>query len=315
MTSRIDDLAHLRLGELLEHDDVIQTVQELRTELLLQFGADLILHALVARLGVGTQVEAGVGGLGDVSRTEVGGQDDDGVLEVHLASLAIGQVAVIKHLQQRVEDVRMGLFDLVEQHHGERLAAHLFGKFAALLVADVSRRRTKQTRSRVLLGELGHVHANQRVLIVEQELGERLGQLGLADAGGASEDERTGRTLRILQTDTSTTDGAGQRGNRLVLADDALVQFAFHGMSFLDSAWVSLNTGMPVVWEITSAMTSSSTTILTSDSPSRQEDSFCLRSASSFSCLSRSSAAFSKSWSLMASSLSAASLAIFCRVP
>ena len=34
-------------------------------------------------------------------------------------------------------------------------------------------------------------------------------------------------------------------------------------MSFLDSAWVSLNTGMPVVWEITSAMTSSSTTIFT----------------------------------------------------
>ena len=31
--------------------------------------------------------------------------------------------------------------------------------------------------------------------------------------------------------------------------------------SFLDSAWVSLNTGMPVVEEITSAITSSSTTI------------------------------------------------------
>ena len=82
-------------------------------------------------------------------------------------------------------------------------------------------------------------------------------------------------------------------------------------MSFLDSAWVSLNTGMPVVWEITSAMTSSSTTIFTSDSPSRHEDSFCLRSASSFSCLSRSSAAFSKSWSLMDWSFSSASLAIF----
>lgn len=43
----------------------------------------------------------------------------------------------------------------------------------------------------------------------------------------------------------------------------------------MDSAWVSLNTGMPVVWEITSAI-SSSTTIFTSDSPSRHEDSFLL---------------------------------------
>ena len=82
-------------------------------------------------------------------------------------------------------------------------------------------------------------------------------------------------------------------------------------MSFLDSAWVSLNTGMPVVFEITSAITSSSTTILTSEPPSRHEASLLLRSASSFSWLSRSSAAFSKSWPLMASSFSPASLAIF----
>ena len=119
-------------------------------------------------------------------------------------------MAVIEHLQQRVEDVRMSLFDLVEQHHGERLAAHLFGELAAFLVADVSRRRTEESRSRVLLGELGHIHANQRVLIVEQEFGERLGQLGLADAGGAGEDERTGRALRVLQTHASTADRAGQ---------------------------------------------------------------------------------------------------------
>ena len=51
---QIHDLAHLRLGELLEDDDVVQTVQELRAELLLQFGADLVLHALVAGLVVGT---------------------------------------------------------------------------------------------------------------------------------------------------------------------------------------------------------------------------------------------------------------------
>ena len=81
--------------------------------------------------------------------------------------------------------------------------------------------------------------------------------------------------------------------------------------SFFDSAWVSLNTGMPVVEEITWAITSSFTTISTSDSPSRQEDSFSLRSASSFSWLSRSSAAFSKSWSLMALSFSAATFATF----
>ena len=65
----VDNLTHLRLGELTEHDDVVKTVQELGTELLLEFGADLILHALVAGLRVRAKVEAGVGGLGDVART------------------------------------------------------------------------------------------------------------------------------------------------------------------------------------------------------------------------------------------------------
>ncbi|VUX33552.1 Uncharacterised protein [Bifidobacterium pseudocatenulatum] len=142
-------------------------------------------------------------------------------------------MTIIQHLQQRVEDIRMGLFDLIEQHHGERLATHFLGEFAALFVADVSRRSTKQARSRILLGEFGHVDTNQRVLVVEQEFGERLGQLGLANTGGAGEDERTGRTLRILQANTCAADGTAQCGHGLILADDALVQLAFHGHELL----------------------------------------------------------------------------------
>ena len=146
----IDDLAHLRFGELAEHDDVIQTVEELGAELLLELARHLVLHALIARFGVAPHREACIGGLRDVTRAEIGRQNDDGVLEVHFAPLAIGQVAVIQHLQQCVEDVGMGLFDLIEQHDGERLAAHLLGELTTLLITDISRRGSEQTRSRVL---------------------------------------------------------------------------------------------------------------------------------------------------------------------
>ena len=203
----VDDLAHFRLGQLLEHDDVVQTVEELRAELLLEFRGHLFLHALVARLAVRAQAETGVCGLGDVSCAEVGGQDDDGVLEVHLAPLTVGQMAVVEHLQQRVEDVGVGFFDFVEQHHGERLATHLFGEFAAFLVADVSRGRSKQARCRVLFGEFRHVNADQRVFVVEQEFGERLGELGLTHTGRTGEDERARRALRVFQADARTADG------------------------------------------------------------------------------------------------------------
>ena len=51
----------------------------------------------------------------------------------------VGEPPVVEDLQQDVEDVGVGLFDLVEEHHGVGLAAHGLGELAALLVADVSR--------------------------------------------------------------------------------------------------------------------------------------------------------------------------------
>ena len=88
----------------------------------------------------------------------------------------------------------------------ERLAAHGLGELAALLVADVAGRRADEAADRVLLHVLGHVERDQRVLVAEQELGERLGQLGLADAGGPEEDERAARALRVLEAGPGAAD-------------------------------------------------------------------------------------------------------------
>ena len=142
---------------------------------------------------------------------DVGGHDDDRVAEVDLAALGVGQVAVLQDLQQDVEDLRVRLLDLVEQDHGVGLAADRLGQLAALFVADVAGRRADQRRHVVPLHELGHVDLDQRVLGAEHELGQRLGQLGLADAGGAEEDERADRPLGILQPGARAADGLGDR--------------------------------------------------------------------------------------------------------
>src|SRR3546814_2554894 len=76
----------------------------------------------------------------------------------------------------------MRLLDLVEQDHAVRAPAHGFGEVAALLVADVARGRADLAADRVHLHELAHVDAHHRVRAVEQELGQRLAQLGLAHA-------------------------------------------------------------------------------------------------------------------------------------
>src|SRR5690606_18566096 len=109
-----------------------------------------------------------------------------------------------------------------------RLAAHLLGELAALLEPDEPGRGSEQARDGVLLAELAHVERDQGALVVEEELRQRLGQLGLSDAGGAREDERAAGALRVLQAGTLATDRAGERRDGLLLPDDALVQRLLH---------------------------------------------------------------------------------------
>ena len=93
----------------------------------------------------------------------VRGHDQHGVLEADGAALAVGQAAVVHHLQQRVEDVGVRLLDLVEQHDRVGPAPHRLGQLTALLVADVAGRRADQAADRVLLHVLGHVDPDHRL--------------------------------------------------------------------------------------------------------------------------------------------------------
>ena len=61
----------------------------------------------------------------------------------------------------------------------------------------------------MLLHVLGHVEGDQGFVVAEQEVAERLGQLGLADAGWAEEDERPAGALGILEAGPGPTDALG----------------------------------------------------------------------------------------------------------
>src|SRR5271166_1514903 len=189
---QVDHLDDLVASQLVEDDDLVDAVEELRAEVLLELVVDLLLHPLVVVV-TATLGEAQADRLGDVGGAEVGGEDQHGVLEVHRAALPVGEPAILENLQQAVVDLLMRLLNLVEQHHRERLAPHLLGELAALFVADISRRGAEQPRRGESVMELAHVDLDQRVVVTEQEVGQRLGQLGLTHTGRAGEDERARR--------------------------------------------------------------------------------------------------------------------------
>ena len=141
---------------------------------------------------------------------------------------AVREMAVLEHLQQDVEEIRVRLLDFVQQDHRVRIALHLLGELTALFVPDVSRRRSNQLGDRVLLHVLGHVEADQRVVAAEQEVRQGARQFGLADTGRAEKHEAPNGPVRVLEPCARAPDRARQRRDGLLLRDDALVERVLH---------------------------------------------------------------------------------------
>src|SRR6266852_3440280 len=182
----------------MEHDDLVDAVQELGPEgplqLLLEASLDLLILAHFSRSAEAERVAPLLVGAG---RAYVRGHDDDRIAEVHRPTMSVGQTAVVEDLQQRIEDFRMRLFDLVEQDDLVWPTPYGFGELSALIEADIAWRRTEQTAHRVRLHVLGHVQPQQGIFVVEQVVGQGLGQLGLAHASWAEEQKRANWPLRI----------------------------------------------------------------------------------------------------------------------
>ncbi len=73
--------------------------------------------------------------------------------------LCVGQLAILEDLQQHIEDIRMRLLHLVEQHHAVGVTPHPLGKLATLAIADIAGRRADHLRDLVPFHILRHIEA------------------------------------------------------------------------------------------------------------------------------------------------------------
>ena len=87
------------------------------------------------------------------------GHDENHVAKVRLATVVIGQSAVIHHLQQQVEHLRVRLFDFIQQNDGVRVLRDRLGEQSTLIEPHITGRRADKARNRMALHILGHVVA------------------------------------------------------------------------------------------------------------------------------------------------------------
>lgn len=112
-----DNLLNLTAFQGGEHEDIVNAVDKLRPQ-----SGDGGTGRRDAGLGEGSHQAFASGfaavahSLGIFTGEEVGGHDDNRVLEIDRATLIVGQAAVVKHLQEDVEHIGVRLFDFVEEH-------------------------------------------------------------------------------------------------------------------------------------------------------------------------------------------------------
>ena len=80
----------------------------------------------------------------------------------------------------------------------------------------------------MLLHVLGHVEADDGVLVVEKKFSQRLGELGLPDTGRPQEHEGSDRAVLLLESGTGASHRIGDGLDGLTLTDDALDESILH---------------------------------------------------------------------------------------
>src|SRR6266436_6625659 len=127
----------------------------------------------------------------------------------------------------------MRLLDFIQQDDRVRRAADALRQLATFFVAHVPWGRANQFRDGVLLHELRHVEADERLLRTKQKLRQATRDFGFANAGRPEEEEAAHWAQGRLEPRAAPANGASQRGDGLVLADDALVQLRLNAQQLL----------------------------------------------------------------------------------
>ena len=95
---KIHDLLHVLIVQLVEHDNIINTVDKFRLEAALYFFHDIGFHLLVILCLALLCGKSQILGIHDTLCTRIGSHDQHSVLEADLASLGVRDMTVIQHL-------------------------------------------------------------------------------------------------------------------------------------------------------------------------------------------------------------------------
>jgi len=201
-----DDAFDVGGRERAEREDLIDPVVEL--------GAEVRAH-LPGKVTSRGLTEAGRTCIGDA---KVRRHHDQRRPEIDEASALVGEATLAEDAKEEIEHLGVCFLDLVEEHERQRLLAHA-GREARRLSAG-AREAHRGSGQHVF----AHVEPDHPLLAAERRAGELFGELGLANAGRADEEERAARSLGIDEVRLEAREHAAASIAGFVLPDDARFQ-------------------------------------------------------------------------------------------
>src|SRR5262245_47921120 len=135
--------------------------------------------------------------LSDQLRPQVAGQAHDRVLTIDQSSLTISQHAFVEDLIKEIEHLTVGFLHLVKQYDGIGALPHGLRQHSPFTIADITRWGAYQTRHRMFLLELRHIHGDDKTLAAKEEFRDTQRTFGFAHAAGSHKEEHADRRLRI----------------------------------------------------------------------------------------------------------------------
>ena len=119
----------------------------------------------------------------------------------------------------------MGLLNLIEKDNRVRFSSDCFCQLSAFFITNISRRRSDQSGHGELLHVFTHIDTHHIVLIIKQILCQCLGKFCLTNTSRAKEQERTNRSVLILDTCLGTDNRFCDFRYTFFLTDDTFVKF------------------------------------------------------------------------------------------
>ena len=119
----------------------------------------------------------------------------------------------------------MCFLHLVKEDNGVWFSPDCLSKLSALVISDVSRRRSDQTGHGIFLHILAHIDTDHIFLIVKQAFRKCFRKLRLSDSGRSKEEEGSDRLGRVFDPCLGTDDRLCHFCDAFILSNHTFVEF------------------------------------------------------------------------------------------